>query len=134
MEVFEEAVHGFEHLFHHHTSVALAAAAVTINTNPGGPVSNVFAEAKSIGHELIEKLEGLDENAIGAVEAIKASPTGVTIVNEIAAIAHIPDPGGLLGGLLTAAKAVSTALRAAADATAATAAVIPAGPVVAGQA
>lgn len=95
---------------------------------------NVFAEAKSIGHELIDKLEGLDENAIAAVEAVKASPTGVSIVNEIAAIAHIPDPAGLLNGLLSAAKAVSGALLAADAATAATAAAVPSGPSVAGQA
>lgn len=118
-----------------HRKHATAPAAANISTStPGGTMANVFAEAKSIGHELVEKLEGLDENAILAVEAVKASPTGVSIVNELAAIAHIPDPGNLLGNLLSAAKAVSGALRAADAATAATAAAVPAGPVVAGQA
>lgn len=95
---------------------------------------SLFTEAKAKAHAFVDDLEHIDENAVAAVEAVAVSPTGVGIVNEIAAIAHIPDPQRLLDGLLNAAKAISAALRAADAATAATAQAIPAGPVVAGQA
>ena len=121
-----------------HTSAAQPAAAVTIGTTtPGGPVS-LFTEAKSIFHDGLERLEAIDENAIGAVEAIKVNPTGVSIVNTVASVAHLPDPQGLLAGADTFLKTIATAIAAAAAATAPSAPLEPAatatGPQIAGQA
>ena len=132
------------HLRRHHTSAAQPAAAVTIKaTTPGGPVS-VLTEAKTIAHDLIDKLESVDEGAQNFVEAIRVNPTAISITNTLASIAHLPDPQGLLGtadGLLKSFAALlskgaaDTALTAP-DATeqAAQPSYAPAGPQVAGQA
>ena len=127
------------------TSAAQPAAAVTIDTTtPGGPVTNVLTDIKAGAHDLLDKLETLDEGAIGVVEAIKVNPTAISITNTLASIAHLPDPQGLLGtadGLLKSFAALlskgaaDTALTAP-DATeqAAQPSYAPAGPQVAGQA
>jgi hypothetical protein len=83
---------------------------------------SVFTEAKSILHDAIAKIESVDEAAVAVTEQISVNPVGVAIVNEVAAIAHIPDPQGLLPGALAMLKAVSASLRAAEAATAAQAA------------
>ena len=129
-------------IFRRHTSAVRPAAAVTIGaTTPGGPV-NVLTDIKAGAHDLIDKLESLDEGAIGVVEAIKVNPTAISITNTLASIAHLPDPQGLLGtadGLLKSFAALlskgaaDTALTAP-DAPADQAPFTPAGPQVAGQA
>ena len=130
--------------FRRHTSAAQPAAAVTIETaTPGGPVTNnVLTDIKAGAHDLIDKLESLDEGAIGVVEAIKVNPTAISITNTLASIAHLPDPQGLLGsadGILKQFAAIlskgaaDTALTTT-DATADQASLTTAGPQVAGQA
>jgi hypothetical protein len=126
-----------------HTSAAQPAAAVTIKaTTPGGPVS-VLTEGKTLLHDALEKIESLDEGAIGVVEAIKVNPTAISITNTLASIAHLPDPQGLLGtadGLLKSFAALlskgaaDTALAAPDAQPAADPSYTPAGPQVAGQA
>jgi hypothetical protein len=129
---------------HRHTSAAQPAAAVTIKaTTPGGPVTNVLTDIKAGAHDLIDKLESLDEGAIGVVEAIKVNPTAIGITNTLASIAHLPDPQGLLGtadGLLKQLAALlskgaaDTALTAPDGQPAPDPSFAPAGPQVAGQA
>jgi hypothetical protein len=101
-----------------HTSAAQPAAAVTIKaTTPGGPVS-AFTEAKTILHDGLEKLEAIDEGAQNVVEAIKVNPTGVSIVNTVASVAHLPDPQGLLSSADVLLKSFAAALAKAAQDTA----------------
>ncbi|MGH9056353.1 MAG: hypothetical protein ACRDYY_10920 [Acidimicrobiales bacterium] len=95
---------------------------------------SVFTEAKAIGHELLEKLEAVDENAVAAVEAIKVNPTGVSIVNTVASVAHLPDPMGLLAGADAFLKTIGAALAAGVTATAPAGAPDTAGPQISGQA
>ena len=95
---------------------------------------SLFTEAKAKAHAFIEDLEQIDENAIGAVEAIKINPTGVSIVNTVASIAHLPDPQGLLSGADALLKTLAAALAAGAAATVPDVQASPAMPQVAGQA
>ena len=106
--------------------------------------NNVLTDIKAGAHDLIDKLESLDEGAIGVVEAIKVNPTAISITNTHASIAHLPDPQGLLGsadGILKQFAAIlskgaaDTALTTPADPEqAAQPSYAPAGPQVAGQA
>lgn len=116
------------------TSAAPAAAAVTMTTSTQEAPVSLFTEAKAIGHDLIDKLEQVDENAISAVEAIKVNPTGVSIVNTVASIAHLPDPQGLLSGADAFLKVIAAGLASAAATTQADPAQAVSGPSVAGQA
>jgi hypothetical protein len=124
------------HLFHpRHASATAVAAAVNIRTTtPGGPVSSFFADIKAKAHTFVDDLEQIDENAISAVEAIKVNPTGVSIVNTVASIAHLPDPQGLLSGADAFLKVLAAGIASAAAATAPDVQAAPAGPAVAGQA
>ena len=104
---------------------------------------NVLTDIKAGAHDLIDKLESLDEGAIGVVEAIKVNPTAISITNTLASIAHLPDPQGLLSSADVLLKSFAAALASGAQSTALAApdaaqgdqaSFTPAGPVVAGQA
>ena len=105
---------------------------------------NVLTDIKAGAHDLIDKLESLDEGAIGVVEAIKVNPTAISITNTLASIAHLPDPQGLLGTADGLLKSFAALLSKGAADTALTApdapeqgdqaSFAPAGPQVAGQA
>jgi hypothetical protein len=126
----------FEHHLpgHHNTSAAQPAAAVTIRSTTGGPVSNLFADVKAILHDGLEKLETIDEGAVGVVEAAKVNSTAVSIINTVAGIAHIPDPDGLLAGADAFLKTIAAAIAKGVTDTAPGTGAPVAGPSVAGQA
>lgn len=134
----EALEHEWQHLRHPHASAEQAAAAVTIEPNPTEDrMTTVFTEAKSILHDVVAKLETIDEGAVQVVEAAKVNPTAVSIINTTAAIAHIPDPDGLLTQADSMLKALASALNRAAAATEASKQADPqqaAGPQIAGQA
>lgn len=123
-----------------HTSAAQPAAAVTITSSAtqGDPVTNnFFADLKADGHAFLEKLDTVDEAAVGVVEAIKVNPTAISITNTLASIAHLPDPQGLLSSADVLLKSFALALSKGEQDTApaaAEASFTPAGPQVAGQA
>jgi hypothetical protein len=127
-----EAAGWIERHLGHDTTTAPAAANISTST-PGGTMTNLLTDAKSIFHDGITKLEGLDEAAIGVVEAIKVNPTAVSITNTLASVAHLPDPSGLLGGADTLLKSLAAALSAGAAATAPEPATAPATDTTAGQ-
>jgi len=131
------------HLRHHGRNETPAPGPVTLASAPPkeNPVT-MLSEGKTLLHDALDKLESLDEGAIGVVEAIKVNPTAISITNTLASIAHLPDPQGLLGsadGILKQFAAIlskgaaDTALTTT-DATADQASFTPAGPQVAGQA
>lgn len=97
-------------------------------------MSNLLTEAKNVLHDGIAKLEAVDEAALGAVEAIKVNPTGVSIVNTLASIAHIPDPMGLLASVDNTLKALAALLQQGAAPSEPVPSFTPAGPQVGGQA
>lgn len=97
-------------------------------------MSNLLADAKTRLHTILEDLESVDENAVGALVAAKSNPTVVSIVNIAASVAHLPDPDGLLSGFEAMLKAGASALQHAAQATAPTAPATVAAPVAAAMA
>jgi hypothetical protein len=121
---------------HHDTSAAQPAATATIEPNPREePVSNLLTEAKNVLHDGLAKLEAIDEGAVNVMDAIKVNQAGVSIVNTLASIAHLPDPMGLLSNIDSSLKAFAVVLQQGAQATApAEPSFTPAGPVVGGQA
>lgn len=121
---------------HHDTSAETAAATATIEpATPEDHMSNLLAEAKSILHDGLTRLENVDEAALSAVEAVKVNPTGVSIVNTLASIAHLPDPQGLLATVDATLKAFAAVLAAGVQgADQPQPSFTPAGPVVGGQA
>ena len=131
MPTFEEIREDFErewqHLRHHETSTAPAAAAVTIRTStPGGPVS-LLDEIENDIHAVAAKFQAVDKAAVGALDAIKANPVTYSIYVSLANSAHIPDPAGILGSIDNLLKAFAVAAPAEPSFT-------PSGPTVAGQA
>jgi hypothetical protein len=80
---------------------------------------SALAEFKTILHDVLAKADEIDEAGVAAVEAIKVSPAGVSIVNTLASVAHLPDPDGLLAGIDNMLKIAGAALAHAAAATAA---------------
>lgn len=90
---------------------------------------SLLTEAKTILHDGLERLESIDEAALGVVDAAKVNPTAVSIINTLASVAHLPDPGGLLAAADNTLKAFAAILQQGVASTGA-----PAGPQVAGQA
>jgi len=135
-----------EHPFRHDGAAQQTPAPGPVTLASAPPKENpvtMLSEGKTLLHDALDKLESLDEGAIGVVEAIKVNPTAISITNTLASIAHLPDPQGLLGsadGILKQFAAIlskgaaDTALTTT-DATAdAQPSYTPAGPQVAGQA
>lgn len=134
--------HRIEGLFHraaHAAPETPAPGPVTLAAAPPkeNPVT-VFSEGKTLLHDALEKIESVDEAAVGVVEAIKVNPTAISITNTLASIAHLPDPQGLLSGvdglLKSFAPLLAKGVADTAPAQGEQASFTPAGPAVGGQA
>ena len=119
---FERGVHAAEQRIEqpfrrHQTSAAQAAADPSQQSQPEAQVSAV-AEAKNILHDVLAKLETVDEAGQAAIEAIRVNPIGISIVNTVASIAHLSDPDGILAAIDNMLKTGAAVLVHAAQATA----------------
>lgn len=124
-----------QHLPHHHTSTAHAAAAVTIanSATQGEPVS-----LSTDLHKIAARLETIGEDAVGALERVQANPETAKIfeaIDELTGLNASPDVISIatagLDELLTRLKASQAAP---AQQPAGEPSFTPAGPTVAGQA
>lgn len=82
------------------------------------PVSNLLAEAKNALHDVLEKLESVDENTVAALETAKDNPVAVSIINTVLSVAHLPDEDSLLTIADSALKGFAAVLQKGAAATA----------------
>jgi hypothetical protein len=140
----ESVIENFEewaHLRRRHAATENPASPATISTEaaPQEASMTVLAEAKTIFHDGLAKLEELDEGAIGVLSAVQVNPTAVSITNTLASVAHLPDPQGLLANVDAILKTLAGTLAAGVRDTAPAApaeqpSFTPAGPSVAGQA
>lgn len=139
-DILKRGEQEIDELLHRDRHTSAAAVTITSSATQGDPVTNnFFADLKADGHAFLEKLDTVDEAAVGVVEAIKANPTAISITNTLAGIAHIPDPDGDLAAIDSLLKVVGAKLAQAAQATTpepqgVSGAPTPAGPQVAGQA
>lgn len=80
--IFERVWDAFTERVHpaHYHDPGVAATPAT-----EAPMSWI-TEAKTVAHDLVDKLEGVDETAVGKVEALEGNP----VVDALLAAAHVP--------------------------------------------
>jgi hypothetical protein len=90
--IFELAWDAFQrHLPYHHPGATMIAAPAQAQPLEA-PVS-LLTEVKTGLHDVVGKLEGIDEEAVAKLEAISANPGAVEVMNVLSGVLHVPANG-----------------------------------------